>query len=806
MRPGRNALEGATNGEQSNEAKARSRFALKATWVLLLGGVVGACVTGGIVYHSANARGQTSFTNEATSMSSALGTALRRDEDFVISQEGMFEAFPGLTNRQYSVAIEPANVAARYPGSFGFDYIERVPAAHFPAFARTQAADPLQGVPTPASSSFAPFPPGQRSQYCITRVGVQAVPISFETQIATFDFCAPLPGVGFPAAIAAATSTGSLAVAPPISFYPGMFFVFAPVYRAGVVPTTVAARRSAVEGWALATFSGNGTLSTALGQVRGFGLRLSYGTSASRAVAVASVGVPRGGSTYSTSLQAGQGGRWYITVVGNAASGGANEAVLVGLLVLGIAVLLFAMVRLLAGSRQRALLLVDERTSEVRHQALHDSLTGLPNRALVLDRAAQMLARGEREDIDVGVLFIDLDNFKEINDSFGHQQGDLLLKAVGERLASAVRPGDSVGRLGGDEFVVLVQGNSIDAGPALVAERVLEVLAQPFLLNGMQDTPLNVRASIGVAIGPSPSAGELLRDADVALYQAKQAGKGRYVMFQPAMQLAVQDRLALEMDLRVAIAEGQVFVEYQPIFDLGTLAITGVEALARWHHPTRGLIGPDRFIPVAEASGLINALGSFVLNEGCRQATAWAAMGRAVPLSVNISGRQLESDNFVAEVRAALDASELDPTLLTLELTETVLMHDVDATVPRLEALKDLGVRLAIDDFGTGYSSLAYLRRFPVDVLKIDRSFIAGMARSREAHALIHTFVQLGKTLGISTVAEGIEDEAQLNEMQREQCDHGQGFYYSRPLPASALDALLILRDPLAARSLGIGG
>ncbi|HMK98469.1 MAG TPA: GGDEF domain-containing phosphodiesterase, partial [Acidimicrobiales bacterium] len=349
--------------------------------------------------------------------------------------------------------------------------------------------------------------------------------------------------------------------------------------------------------------------------------------------------------------------------------------------------------------------------------------------------------------------------------------------------------------------VILVQGDFLEAGPLLVAERVLEVLAEPFLLPGMEHTPLVARASIGVAVGSRPGVGDLLRDADVALYQAKQQGKSRYVMFEPEMQLAVQEHVALEMDLRLALSEGQLFVEYQPVFDLGTLQMIGVEALVRWQHPTRGLIGPDRFIPVAESSGLINAVGRFVLKESCHHAATWASMGKPLALAINVSGRQLQSASLVAEIAAALRENELDPALLTLELTETVLLNDVERTLLRLQSLKDLGVKLAIDDFGTGYSSLSYLRRFPVDALKIDRSFISGIERSPEAHALIHTLVQLGKTLGLTTYAEGIEDEGQLSDLQRENCDLGQGFYYSRPLSASALEALLSSQEPTGAEA-----
>jgi diguanylate cyclase (GGDEF)-like protein len=754
-------------------------------------GVAAASVLAGSTYAAANTRAATSFRDSAASISSALTTTIRRDDDFVVSQEGMFEAFPGLTNAQYRTALQASDIAERYPGGLGFSFIERVPGAELRNFAGNLAKDPPRGVPVPAPARYVPFPPGSRAQYCLTRDGVQTGRVAQQDMIATFDFCADLgPASPFPVALGTATDSAELSVTPPIVGYAGVFFVAAPVYKDGVVPAGTAARRADVIGWVLGTFSGPGTLQSVLGNVRGFGIRLAYMPSHRAPLALASAGSRRGGGIYSVTAAAGTNGQWSITVVGGLASGALGQALVVGFLVLGIALLLFLGVRLLARSRQRALTLVDERTKELRHQALHDALTGLPNRALIVDRVGQMLARTHREPLAFGVLFIDLDNFKEINDSFGHHHGDDLLRAVGERLAAIVRPSDSVGRLGGDEFVVLVQGNSLDAGPDIVAQRVLEVLSEPFRLSTMPDVPLSVHASIGVAVGARPDADELLRDADVALYQAKQAGKGRYVIFRPEMQVAVQERLALEMDLREAVAGGQLFVLYQPTFDLASLAMTGVEALVRWRHPRRGVIGPDRFISIAEDSGMIIPLGRFVLSESCRQAAAWSSSGRVVQLSVNVSGRQLERDDFPADVAGALADSGLDPTLLTLELTESVLMRDADATIQRLQALRDLGVKLAIDDFGTGYSSLAYLRRFPLDVLKIDRSFIGAMARSPEARSLIHTLVQLGKTLGLETLAEGIEDATQLEELQRQHCEYGQGFYYSRPVSASAVEAL----------------
>ncbi|MFI5004208.1 MAG: putative bifunctional diguanylate cyclase/phosphodiesterase [Solirubrobacterales bacterium] len=455
-------------------------------------------------------------------------------------------------------------------------------------------------------------------------------------------------------------------------------------------------------------------------------------------------------------------------------------------------------------SRERALGMVEEKTGELRHQALHDALTGLPNRVLALDRAEQMLARARRQHVPVAALYVDVDGFKDVNDTFGHAAGDELLRVVATRLSSVVREGDTAARLGGDEFVVLMEGSALDAGPELVAERLLEVLRQPYDMNGRIGRRLSLTASVGIAFGLRDSAEELLRDADLALYEAKAAGRNCNVLFESGMQTAAQNRLVLEIDLAEALERDQLFLLYQPTFDLQSENVIGVEALIRWLHPTRGLVLPAEFIPTAEESGLIVSIGRWVLEEACRQAAVWHGRGHRIGMSVNVSGRQLDHDELIEDVRGALEQSGLDPKALTLEITETTLMRDAEATALRLRELKQLGVRIAIDDFGTGYSSLAYLRQFPVDALKIDRSFISGIAASKESAALIHTLVQLGKALHIETLAEGIEDQVQLETLQREHCDHGQGFLFSRPLDVGAVETFLQSSDssmhPLAAR------
>jgi diguanylate cyclase (GGDEF)-like protein len=407
-----------------------------------------------------------------------------------------------------------------------------------------------------------------------------------------------------------------------------------------------------------------------------------------------------------------------------------------------------------------------------------------------------MLARARRSRTPVAALYVDIDGFKHINDSFGHATGDELLSVVAARLSGIVREADTVGRLGGDEFVVLLEDHTLDAGPELVAERMCQVLGQPIDLQGTKGRTVSVTASIGIALGQRDSADDLLRDADFALYEAKGAGKNRWVMFESRMQTAAQDLLELEMDLKEALDAGQFFLLYQPTFDLQSETIKGIEALIRWRHPVRGVIPPDAFIPLAEETGLIVPIGRWVLRTACQQAAAWHRHGRPLGMAINVSARQLDQPSLVQDVADTLASTGLEPAALTLEITETTLMRDAEAAARRCHALKALGVRLAVDDFGTGYSSLAYLRQFPVDALKIDRSFISGIAASGDSKALIHTLVQLGKTLGLETLGEGIEERAQLRELQREKCDSGQGFLFARPLEVDAIEELLGVNSP----------
>ncbi len=431
---------------------------------------------------------------------------------------------------------------------------------------------------------------------------------------------------------------------------------------------------------------------------------------------------------------------------------------------------------------------LDSRSEQLAYLSTHDQLTGLPNRTLILDRTEQMLSRARRNGGPVAALHVNLDNFTIVNDTLGHSVADELLRGVAARLDGLVRDTDALGRLGGDDFVVVAEEASLDAGAELIAERLLEALRTPFSIGS---TELAITASIGVATGARASAEELLGDAEIAAHRAKVEGRDRCMTFESGMQDVVQRQAALEQDLRGAIEREEFFLVYQPTFDLRGMVPTGVEALIRWRSPRRGLVQPNDFIPQLEQSGLIVPVGRWVLERACAQGAQWREAGHPVGVAVNVSARQLDGDEFVAVVERALETSGIDPHALTLEITETALMRNALQTAERLRAIKQLGVRIAIDDFGTGYSSLSHLQRFPVDSLKIDRSFLSQLAENPEGETLLRTLVQLGKALSIETLAEGIEHSQELALLQEEDCDSGQGYLFARPLEADAAERFL---------------
>src|SRR3984957_19030545 len=426
---------------------------------------------------------------------------------------------------------------------------------------------------------------------------------------------------------------------------------------------------------------------------------------------------------------------------------------------------------------------------KLRQLAFHDPLTLLANRNLFRDRVQHALTLAQRSPNSVAVMFLDLDNFKNVNDSLGHEAGDKLLQAVAQRLVRTTRSSDTVARLGGDEFAVLLEGITTSADAEQVAGSLIASLDPPFSLNA---TGVHVGASIGVALStPESDAAALLSNADLAMYHAKAAGKNRFATFQPEMLEVLNERLRLEADMSRAFDNQEFFLEYQPIVDLGTRALLGVEALIRWRHPTAGVLLPGRFIHVAEECGHVGKLGRWVLRQACRDLYEWrssVAGGVGLRVAVNISSRHLQNGELVNDVAIALKMSGLEPENLVIELTESTMMNNIDANLERLRQLKGLGVRLAIDDFGTGYSSLAYLHRFPIDILKIDRSFISRLTNSGKGPELARAVITLGQTLGLDTVAEGIELEPQVAALLALGCVAGQGFLFAK---AASLKQLL---------------
>lgn len=434
--------------------------------------------------------------------------------------------------------------------------------------------------------------------------------------------------------------------------------------------------------------------------------------------------------------------------------------------------------------------------AELTYHAFHDRLTGLPNRALFLDRLSHRFKAHQRGGGGFSVLFIDLDNFKIVNDSLGHEAGDALLIGVAARLQAEVGPIDTVARLGGDEFTIILDEVSDPEEVAAIAGRIQKALVMPMSLG---EREVFVSSSIGIVMADEsgPDAASLLRDADTAMYHAKENGKASYAIFEPGMNLLALDRLELESDLRLAIQEEQFFLTYQPIIDIATGRLTEVEALIRWNHPTRGLVSPGSFIPLSEETGLICPIGRWALREAFCQITEWNA-GRIgeerLKLSVNVSARQLQESDFVNEVRDLLEEMALDPVLVGLEVTETAMLKDLSKMRDVLSQLRKLGLRIVIDDFGTGYSSMAYLSQLPVDKLKIDRSFVIPLGQDERADGVVQAMITMARTLGLDITGEGVETNEQLDTLKGMGCDLGQGYLFDRPLDPQ--DVTKLLRRP----------
>jgi diguanylate cyclase (GGDEF)-like protein len=760
----------------------RARLSVVLAVVVVVGGLISAFVGATFVADNDREEAANEQATVATAVVEALDRALAREAEFVVNATAHVALHPDITTAELAAWTSAVGAYDRYPEVAGVTFSEVVEPNELAAYAARVTAGRPDAAELAKRFTIAPDQPFACFNTAVVGNGLPA-------SDPTTDYCV---GEGGRAIMVMPRDFGRTTFVP--YEWEGELHVAAAtaVFRDGLVPATQAEREANFVGVVGTAVKPNVIVDAALRGHDDVAVVLRYRDQGTKAA------FPGGhvrGATSDRTVALSDG--WTLDIAQPALS--ANllrdsnaRSVLIG--VAALAVLLGALVYVLGTGRARALRLVAKTTGELRHQALHDPLTGLANRALLLDRLEQLLARSRRSNVDPSALFLDLDGFKTVNDTLGHEAGDRLLQAVAGRLSSAVRDADTIARMGGDEFVVLIDGGDLHVAPELVAERVLDVLRQPFELDGV-DVPVRISASVGIASGLPVHAEDLVRDADVALYEAKGNGKNVYAVFEPEMERAQRHDIELEFDLRGAADRGEFELLYQPIYDLDDLTLIGVEALLRWRHPRLGVVMPDEFIPILERTGAIVEVGRWVLAEACEQMASWHRLGSHLTVSVNVSARQFDNDGIVDDVTNALRVSGLDPTALTIEVTETAVMRNVNASVVRLEAIKVLGVKIAIDDFGTGYSSLASLQLLPVDSLKIDRSFISAIAQAPESRALVRTIVQLGRDLGLSTLAEGVETTEQVDLLRGDDVTNAQGFLLARPLDAATIERTILFAE-----------
>jgi diguanylate cyclase (GGDEF)-like protein len=722
------------------------------------------------------------FRRDALEVTGLIDRALQHQADLVLNAGAYMAADSDGAQAEFAAWLRFAQVRERYPEVFGLGLVVVVAGDELSTFKGLAATVDGSLV---AADIGAVVPAGPRDHYCLSTVGFVR-----DTSVVppAYDWCAD-------GALSLVPAPSATTASAPVEIHGrDLITVSAPIYRH---PTASAAGVTAGDtfvGWVGTVSDPQVILDSALTDHDELGISMRFENDTSPPVAVGAMSVHDGG--WSNVVDLGNG--WVVTVTGARHDASIlNSWTSAVLLFTGwlLSVVFGAFIFVLGTGRGRAVSMVATRTGELRHQALHDPLTGLPNRTLIIDRIDQLLVRNRRQHTSGAALYLDIDNFKDINDTVGHEVGDHLLVAVASRLVATLRDADTIGRMGGDEFVILVDGSTYGMTAELVAQRVIDVMRHPFEIVGLS-SPLRIRATIGVAVGDREIGSELLRDADVALYHAKANGKDRLQVFQADMQTNVLRRVDLETALRKAVHLEQFTLMYQPIYELDSLTPIGVEALLRWRHPTLDDVSPDEFVPILEQTGLIRPVGRWVLHAACSQMAIWNRAGHHLEISVNVSSRQLDDDVIVSDIRDALDSSGLDPRLLIIEITETALMRNVTSTVRTLGAIRALGIRIAVDDFGTGYSSLAYLQRLPVDSLKIDRTFIRAIHTSSESRALIKTLVQLGRDLNLTTLAEGVETTEELDHCRREQVDHVQGYLLSRPLDVAGFETRILSAAP----------
>jgi diguanylate cyclase (GGDEF)-like protein len=700
---------------------------------------------------TASTKSQAAAAATSAQIASTLKLVVQNEGDLVVNAAAFFVSQPHATQAQFSQWATAVDAFHRYPELEAISEVTMVTPSQLSSFAAADApggSGPQIGVPLVVS------PPGLRPYYCLGTVWAVRGKTPSQASVIPpgIDYCRTSAGPW----LLRIRDSGKGAVLPYGTGKGATLGVAWPIYQGGVVPTTVQGRQDAFIGWVAEELDPSVALRTALVGHHQTAVRMRF-IGESTPVTFSAGSAPAGSQTTVVAI----GNGWEVlttTPVRSASILGSGPAVArltTGIL---ISLVLGLLLYLLGTSRARALAMVEASTAELRHRALHDALTGLPNRALILDRIEQMIARSHRWGLPIAVFFLDLDNFKDVNDTLGHGAGDQMLVEVGARLSTTLREGDTVGRLGGDEFVVLAEGASLAEGLDAVADRILDALSAPFDLDE-SDAPQWVTVSIGIAEGARDTAEELLQDADVALYEAKTSGKQHAVVFSPSMQEALDDRRRLENDLHGALEAGQFVVRYRATTELASRRETGVEARLSWHHPERGVVPPTTFEPALESTGLMVPVGRWLLQTACRDGVAWHRSGTPLTVSVDITASQFQRVGFVDDVEQALAASGFDPAHLVLALSETALASDGAATIERLHRLKALGVRIALDEFDSGYSSLTFLQRYPIDILTIDRSLVIETVDPGETESLAETLGQLARVFGVEIIIEGPEGE-----------------------------------------------
>jgi diguanylate cyclase (GGDEF)-like protein len=733
-------------------------------------------------HDSAKARG--AFDQTSAGVASTLKTAVQREEDLVVSASTFFAGNPKASQAEFEKWAKWAHMLRHYPELDGLRLVTLVRAPQLAAFETGLTGNPVKATtPTPTAArrngdNLRIVPAGTRPYYCLAVASLARNPT--DAAPAGLDYCVLSP------TLLSSRDTALSSSSPALGRRTEAVRVETPVYRGGLPPSTAAGRRGAFVGWLSEVLAPKVVVQEALRGHPNTAVRLGYRAGSSNIAFTA--GAPQPGAQ-SAKIDLHNG--WTASIFGASAGGGTlADGWALALLIGGIllSALLGLVIFLLGGDRTRRPAPVKR---DLDHEQLYDSLTGLPNRALTLDLAERMVARTRRQSgMLAGALVIDIDWFKDVNEKLGPAYGDQLLKVVAERLETVVRSGDTVGRLGGDEFVVLVESAARGARLDSLARRLIEAMHKPVELDDFGPS-FFLTASIGVAFGQYAYPKDLLRDAQLALQAGKAAGKDRYTLFNANMRSVIEGRGALEAELNTALLDKQFFQLYQPIYDLSTREIVGLEALIRWRHPIRGTVSPADFIPLAEETGLIVPIGRWALEEACTRAAAWNVAGHRVGISVQVSTNQLNRDGFVTDVRRALQQSGIEPALLTLEISENTVMLDVAAVTERCAELKQLGVRIAIDDFGSGYAYRSDLQQMPIDFLKVDRSSLAASDDEDYRSWLLEAILHFGHDLSLTVIAKGIDTYEQMTTVQAMGCTMAQGFFMGDPLPAHAVEGAI---------------